>query len=84
MTEVCFSEFTRCLQKSLQPPNEDLATVKLLLEWITERPGVVDKHNNPINIDSPLTSNLLKRKVSVPKAIVGRSFPSTHLFFAEK
>ena len=69
MTEVCFSEFTRCLQKSLQPPNEDLATVKLLLEWITDRPGVVDKNGNPIHIDSPLTSILLNRKVNVPKAI---------------
>lgn len=69
MTEVCFSEYARCLQKSLQPPNDDLHTVTLLLEWITDRPDVVDKNKNPISIDSPLTSNLLKRKVNVPKAI---------------
>lgn len=69
MTEVCFSEYARCFQKSLQPPNEDLPTVTLLLKWITDRPGVKDKKDNPINVDSSLTSNLLLRKVNVPKAI---------------
>ena len=69
MTEVCFSEYARCLQKSLQPPNDDLSTVTLLLEWITDRSDVKDKKGNPINIDSSLTSNLLNRKVNVPKPI---------------
>ena len=69
MTEVCFSEFARCIQKALQPPNDDLATVTLLLDWLTQRSDVVDKNGNAIAIDSVLTSNLLKRKVNVPKSI---------------
>lgn len=69
MTEVCFAEFARCLQKSLQPPNDDLDTVTLLLGWITDRPNVRDKNGNPVSINSALTSNLLKRKVNVPRSI---------------
>lgn len=69
MTEICFSEYTKCFQKALQPPNDDLQTVKLLLEWITDRLDVKDKKGNPVNIDSSLTSNLMNRKVNVPKSI---------------
>ncbi|MGN0605024.1 MAG: ABC-three component system protein [Oscillospiraceae bacterium] len=69
MIEVCFSDYAKCIQKALQPPNDDLSTVTLLLEWITHLQGVTDKKGEPICIDAPLTSNLLKRKVNVPKAI---------------
>lgn len=69
MTELCFSEFAKCLQTALQPPNDDKDVVTLLLEWITDLPGVVDKKGNTIYIAPSLISDLMKRKVDVPKAI---------------
>ena len=69
MTELCFAEFAKCLQSGIQPPNDDKDVVGLLLGWITDMPGVVDKRGNPINIAPSLVSDLLKRKVDVPKAI---------------
>lgn len=69
MTELCFAEFVRCLQSAMQPPNDDKDIVELLLGWITEKASVVDRKGNSINIAPSLISDLLKRKVDVPKAI---------------
>lgn len=69
MTELCFAEFAKCLQSGIQPPNDDKDVVGLLLSWITDMPGVADKKGNPVNIAPSLVSDLLKRKVDVPKAI---------------
>lgn len=69
MTELCFAEFAKCLQSAMQPPNDDKDIVELLLGWITDMPGVVDKKGNPIHIAPSLISDLLNRKVDVPKAI---------------
>lgn len=69
MTELCFAEFVRCLQSAMQPPNDDKDIVELLLGWITEMSNVVDRKGNPINLAPSLISDLLKRKVDVPKAI---------------
>jgi len=69
VTELCFSEFAKCVQKSLQPPNNDMDTVTLLLKWITDKPNVLDKKNNPINIDPKMVSELLSRKIDVHKSI---------------
>ena len=69
MTELCFAEFVRCLQSAMQPPNDDKDIVELLLGWITEMASVVDRKGNSINIAPSLISDLLKRKVDVPKAI---------------
>ena len=69
MTELCFAEFAKCLQSGIQPPNDDKDVVGLLLSWITDMPGVADKKGNPVNIAPSLVSDLLNRKVDVPKAI---------------
>lgn len=69
MTELCFAEFAKCLQSAMQPPNDDKDVVELLLGWITDMPSVVDKKGNPIHIAPSLVSDLLNRKVDVPKAI---------------
>lgn len=69
MTELCFAEFAKCLQSGIQPPNDDKDVVELLLGWITDMPDVADKKGNPIHIAPSLVSDLLKRKVDVPKAI---------------
>ena len=69
MTELCFAEFARCLQSAMQPPNDDKDVVELLLGWITDMPSVVDKKGNPVHIAPSLISDLLNRKVDVPKAI---------------
>lgn len=69
MTELCFAEFVRCLQSAMQPPNDDKDIVELLFGWITEMASVVDRKGNSINIAPSLISDLLKRKVDVPKAI---------------
>jgi len=69
VTELCFAEFAKCLQSGIQPPNDDKDVVGLLLSWITDMPGVADKKGNPVNIAPSLVSDLLKRKVDVPKAI---------------
>ena len=53
----------------MQPPNDDKDVVELLLGWITDMPSVVDKKGNPIHIAPSLVSDLLNRKVDVPKAI---------------
>ena len=69
MTELCFAEFAKCIQGAMQPPNDDKDVVELLLGWITDMPNVVDKRGNPVNLAPSLISDLLKRKVDVPKAI---------------
>ena len=69
MTELCFAEFSKCLQSTMQPPNDDKDVVELLLGWITDMPGVVDKKGNPIHITPSLISDLLNQKVDVPRAI---------------
>ncbi len=69
MTELCFAEFAKCLQSAMQPPNDDKDVVELLLGWITDMPSVVDKKGNPIHLAPSLISDLLNRKVDVPKAI---------------
>lgn len=69
MTELCFAEFAKCLQSAMQPPNDDKDVVELLLGWITDLPNVVDKKGNPVRISPSLISDLLNRKVDVPKAI---------------
>lgn len=69
MTELCFAEFAKCLQTAMQPPNTDKDVVELLLGWITAKPEVVDKKGNPVNLAPSLISDLLNRKVDVPKAI---------------
>ena len=71
MADLCFSGFAKCLQNAMQPPNGDKDVVELLLGWITEMPGVVDKKGDPIYIAPSLISDLLNRKVDVPKAIKG-------------
>ena len=69
MTELCFAEFAKCLQSAMQPPNSDKDIVGLLLGWLTDMPSVLDKKGNPIHIAPSLISDLLNRKVDVPKAI---------------
>lgn len=69
MTELCFAEFAKCLQSAMQPPNDDKDVVELLLGWITDMPSVVDKKGNSIHLAPSLISDLLNRKVDVPKAI---------------
>ena len=69
MTELCFAEFAKCLQSAMQPPNDDKDVVGLLLHCITDMTSVVDKKGNPIHIAPSLISDLLNRKVDVPKAI---------------
>lgn len=69
MTELCFAEFAKCLQSAMQPPNDDKDVVELLLGWITGMSNVVDKKGNPIHLAPSLISDLLNRKVDVPKAI---------------
>lgn len=69
MTELCFAEFAKCLQIAMQPPNSDKDVVELLLGWITEKPEVVDKKGIPVNLAPSLISDMLNRKVDVPKAI---------------
>ena len=69
MTELCFSEYAKCLQHAMQPPNDDKDVIELLLGWITSMPDVVDKKGNPVYIAPSLISNLMNRKVDVPKAI---------------
>lgn len=67
--EICFADFAKALQLALQPPNDDKAVVNHLLGWITNRKTVLDKKGNPINLSSSLISDLMNRKVDVPKAI---------------
>lgn len=69
MTELCFAEFAKCLQSAMQPPNDDKDVIELLLGWITDMPSVVDKKGNPVHLAPSLVSDLLNRKVDVPKAI---------------
>ncbi len=69
MTELCFAEFAKCLQRAMQPPNGDKDVIELLLGWITAMPSVVDKNGNPVHLAPSLISDLLNRKVDVPKAI---------------
>ena len=69
MTELCFAEFAKCLQSAMQPPNDDKDVIELLLGWITDMPSVLDKKGNPIHLAPSLISDLLNRKVDVPKAI---------------
>ena len=67
--EICFADFAKALQLALQPPNDDKAVVNHLLGWITNRKTVLDEKGNPINLSSSLISDLMNRKVDVPKAI---------------
>lgn len=69
MIQLCFAYFAKSLQSALQPPNDDKDVVEILLGWITEKDSVVDKKGNPVNIGSSLISDLMNRKVDVPKAI---------------
>lgn len=69
MSELCFSDYAKCIKSALQPPNDDKDVVLLLLDWITERENVTDKKGNPVNIPPSLITNLLKRNVDVPRAI---------------
>ena len=69
MAELCFAEFAKCLQNAMQPPNNDKDVIELLLGWITDKPNVVDKKGNPIYLAPSLISDLLNRKVDVPKSI---------------
>lgn len=69
MTDLCFAEFARCIQSAMQPPNEDKSVVEVLLGWITQKNNVLDRKGNPINLAPSLVSDLLNRKVDVPKAI---------------
>lgn len=79
-----FSEFTKCLQTALQPPNDDKDVVNLLLGWITDLPEVVDKKGNPIYLAPSLISDLMNRKVDVPKAIKSVCTTSKILRMSEK
>ncbi len=67
--ELCFAKFAKCIKNAMQPPNGDVDVVTLLLEWITDRPEVTDKKGEPIMLNAPLISDLLNRKVDVPKSI---------------
>ena len=69
MSELCFSDYAKCIKTALQPPNDDKDVVFLLLDWITQRENVTDKNGNPVNIPPPLVTNLLKRNVNVPLSI---------------
>ena len=69
MTELCFAEFAKCIQSAMQPPNDDKDVIEFLLGWITDMPSVIDKKGNQIHLAPSLISDLLKRKVDVPKAI---------------
>ena len=69
MSELCFSDYAKCIKTALQPPNDDKDVVLLLLDWITQRENVTDKNGNPVNIPPSLVTNLLKRKVNVPLSI---------------
>ena len=69
MTQLCFASFVKCLQSAMQPPNDDKDVVDILLNWITGKESVVDKKGNPINLAPSLISDLINRKVDVPKAI---------------
>ncbi len=67
--QLCFATFAKSLQSAMQPPNDDKAVVDTLLAWITDKDSVVDKKGNPIHLASSLISDLINRKVDVPKAI---------------
>jgi hypothetical protein len=67
--QLCFATFAKSLQAAMQPPNDDKDVVDTLLGWITDKESVVDKKGNPIHLASSLISDLMNRKVDVPKAI---------------
>ena len=69
MTELCFAQFARCFQKFLQPPNDDVNTVELLLGWITFLPDVKDKKDETIYFAPSTISDLLNRKINVHSSI---------------
>lgn len=67
--QLCFATLAKSLQTAMQPPNDDKDVVDALLGWITDKDSVVDKKGNPIHLASSLVSDLMNRKVDVPKAI---------------
>lgn len=69
MTKLCFAEFAKCIKHALQPPNDDKDVIDILLGWITEKSNVVDKKGNPVYLAPSLVSDLLNRKVDVPRTI---------------
>lgn len=69
MGYLCFSTFAKALQSAMQPPNDDKDVVEILLDWITEKPAVLDKKGQPVAIAPSLVSDLLRQKVNVPKVI---------------
>ena len=69
MAQICFSIFAKTLQSAMQPPNDDKDVVEILLGWITEKVSVADKKGNPIHLAPSLISDLINRKVDIPKAI---------------
>lgn len=69
MVQLCFASYAKALQSAMQPPNDDRDVAEILLGWITDLDSVVDKKGNPIHLASSLVSELLNRKVDVPKAI---------------
>lgn len=67
--QISFASFAKNLQTAMQPPNDDKDVVEILLGWVVEKESVVDKKGNPIHLAPSLISDLLNRKVDVPKAI---------------
>lgn len=69
MADLCFAEFAKCIQRGLQPPNNDKDVVVLLLGWITERSEVVDRKGEPVQLRPSMISDLMNRRVNVHQSI---------------
>ena len=69
MKEICFAEYTKCLQKAIQEPNGNEEVVHLLLDWIIEKYNILDKKNNLYYLDKSTISGLINRKLEIPKSI---------------
>ena len=69
MMQLCFSTFAREHQKALQGDNSDIEVVRLLLGWIADKPGVLDRKGEPLDITPPTVSDLLRQKSEIPKAL---------------
>ncbi|MDO5295547.1 MAG: hypothetical protein Q4F00_02745 [bacterium] len=64
LTELCFSEFAKCFQRAMQPPNGDQNVVELLLGWIK-----VPRSKDSDYFDPGRVSRIINRQGEVPQPI---------------
>ncbi|MDO5296752.1 MAG: hypothetical protein Q4F00_08975 [bacterium] len=69
MKELCFSEYVKCLQSAIQPPNNETYLVELLLNWIIEKENIKGKNQQPMVLTQSVISEIMNRKIEIPKAI---------------